>query len=185
MLPEVPFFFLRHGETIWNEQWLAMGQLDIPVSDKGLAQADSAACLLAPYQIKQIVCSPLERAQATARRVADRLKIDWRTDERLKQAYWGPQEGKPRGDDAWHRDWFAGITPEGVETYQHFRSRTLAAISEALGQPGPVLIVAHGSTFGIIQSATGQPFIEVRHGLPVHLNINQQNHCWAEQRLAA
>lgn len=185
MLPEVPFFFLRHGETIWNEQWVAMGQLDIPVSDKGLAQADEAARILKPHHIQQIVCSPLERAQATARRVAAQLQIEWRVDDRLKQAYWGHLEGKPRGDDTWHKNWFAGITPEGVESYQAFRNRTLLAIEQALLLRGPVLIVAHGSTFGIIQSATGQPFIEVKHGLPVHLNINPQKHCWEESRLAA
>ena len=45
-LTQVPFWYLRHGETDWNAQGLSQGSIDIPLNPTGLEQARSAALLL-------------------------------------------------------------------------------------------------------------------------------------------
>ena len=37
------FYFLRHGETDWNQQQRIMGQSDIPLNKNGVLQAKTAA----------------------------------------------------------------------------------------------------------------------------------------------
>lgn len=45
-LVPVAFWFLRHGETDWNARSLSQGNVDIPLNDRGVAQARVAAALL-------------------------------------------------------------------------------------------------------------------------------------------
>ena len=61
-----PFWFLRHGETDWNAQNLAQGNVDIPLNEHGLAQARAAAAALIGRGIEVIAASPLGRARQTA-----------------------------------------------------------------------------------------------------------------------
>ncbi len=42
-------------------------------------------------------------------------------------------------------------TPPGAETYERFLQRACDAINQALEQPGPVLIVAHGGIYWAVQ----------------------------------
>lgn len=42
MIPHIPFYFLRHGETDWNLQRKMMGGVDIPLNATGRAQAEAA-----------------------------------------------------------------------------------------------------------------------------------------------
>lgn len=61
---------IRHGETESNAGRLALGQADVPLNDRGVAQAAALAARLSgesPYgHIDAIYSSPLQRAQATA-----------------------------------------------------------------------------------------------------------------------
>ena len=36
-------FIVRHGETAWNREGRFQGQIDTPLNEKGLAQADLTA----------------------------------------------------------------------------------------------------------------------------------------------
>ena len=45
-LPARAFWFLRHGETDWNAANLSQGRTDVPLNDRGLAQAAAAAALM-------------------------------------------------------------------------------------------------------------------------------------------
>ena len=74
-LPELPFWFLRHGETDYNARGLSQGAIDIPLNDNGRAQAKAAGSLLAGKGIVSIVCSPMLRTRETAIIVAAELDV--------------------------------------------------------------------------------------------------------------
>ena len=66
----------RHGQTEWNQGSKAgehfRGRIDIGLNPVGVAQAESLASSLAPLQIAAVYASPLQRALATARPIAQR-----------------------------------------------------------------------------------------------------------------
>ena len=63
-------FYIRHGETDWNNQSRLQGQRDIPINPKGRAQARQCGEILRDLIAREpgafdFVSSPLSRARAT------------------------------------------------------------------------------------------------------------------------
>ena len=130
MLTQRAFWFLRHGETDWNAQNLSQGSVDIPLNEVGLAQARTAAGLLASRGIRAIVASPLSRAHDTAAVVGRQVGLPIELEESLREVAFGVQEGQPMGE--WFDDWVAGtFTPEGAEPFMELRARAVAAVNGA------------------------------------------------------
>ncbi|MDP1673379.1 MAG: histidine phosphatase family protein, partial [Burkholderiales bacterium] len=88
-----PFCFLRHGETEPNRLGLVAGASDVPLNERGLAQARAAAARLASGGIDAIWCSPLQRARNTARCVTEVLGIEPVIVAELAERNWGELEG--------------------------------------------------------------------------------------------
>src|SRR5690606_24729661 len=118
------------------------GRVNMPLNGTGLAQARAARDALASAGIGTICTSPLERAQLTAEIIAAGLHVPVRIIENLRECRFGAREGHPKG--LWYDAWRAGVTPPGAERFAAFMERALAGLNEALANPGPVLIVAHG-----------------------------------------
>ncbi len=156
-LAEIPFWFLRHGQTDWNAKDLSQGNVDIPLNAVGIQQAHDAAARLVGRGIVSIVCSPLSRAHDTAKIVAEKLALPiTEIDERLREVSFGVQEGQEMGD--WFADWVDGnFTPEGAESFPELRRRSVAAVNRVLRLPAPVLIVAHGAVFRALRAEMGLP----------------------------
>lgn len=76
---------LRHGITDWNHSGRFQGQADIPLNDRGVAQAAAAAHTLAGFGITRIVSSDLIRAQATAQALSGACALPFTTDPRLQE----------------------------------------------------------------------------------------------------
>jgi probable phosphoglycerate mutase len=154
-LTERAFWYLRHGETDWNAQGLAQGNVDIPLNETGLAQARDAAPLLAHRGIATIISSPLSRARVTAEIVAETLGLPVQIDADLREVAFGTLEGQPMAA-GWYGPWMAGsATPEGAEPFEALRDRAVAAINRCLTHPPVVLVVAHGALFRALRSAMG------------------------------
>jgi broad specificity phosphatase PhoE len=65
---------IRHGQTTWNKCERVRGQVDVPLDDVGLAQAEAtAARVVEQYQPAAVYCSPLQRAVQTAQPIAGLL----------------------------------------------------------------------------------------------------------------
>jgi broad specificity phosphatase PhoE len=87
---------LRHGE-VDNPHGIIYGRLPgYHLSANGRAMADAAADYFAGRSVVALFCSPLERAQDTARPVAERLGLPIVTDDRLIES-WNHFEGQRFG----------------------------------------------------------------------------------------
>lgn len=147
------FYFLRHGETDWNRIGLVQGQVNMPLNGTGIAQARAARDILQDQGIGTICTSPLDRARLTAEIIAAGLHVPVREIAGLKECDFGAREGHPKG--TWYDAWRNGETPKGAEHFSHFMERALEGINEALRNPGPVLIVAHGGVYWAIERFAG------------------------------
>lgn len=65
-------YFIRHGESLANKEGFFAGQLDIPMTPEGFAQARSAGeeLLRSGMVFDEIISSPLRRAYDTAMVIA-------------------------------------------------------------------------------------------------------------------
>ncbi len=89
---------LRHGETAYNADGNKYcGRTDIPLTEKGISQAERMNTLLQDFRFDQIFCSPLQRAKTTAE-IASGTPEKVQVDERLTEVDFGQWEGK-RSDD--------------------------------------------------------------------------------------
>jgi broad specificity phosphatase PhoE len=128
---------LRHGE-VENPQRVMYGRLPgYHLSANGRAMADAAADFFSERAVVALFCSPLERAQETARPVAERLGLEIVTDERLIEP-WNHFEGLTFGvgDGSLRRPahWpylINPFRPSWGEAYRSVAMRMLAVMEEA------------------------------------------------------
>lgn len=90
---------LRHGESTWNAKNLFTGWVDVPLSEKGEAEARRGGELLREAGLLPDIVhtSLMRRAISTANLaldVADRHWIDVRRDWRLNERHYGALQGK-------------------------------------------------------------------------------------------
>lgn len=145
-IKDVPFWYVRHGQTDWNLENRAMGQTDIPLNATGEQQAILTRSCLRGEKIATICHSPLARAKKTAEIFNGVLHCKLVEIEELREFNLGPYEGKIKDD--WFQDWRAGVQLPETESYENFINRALVGINKALSASGPILIVAHGAFIG-------------------------------------
>ena len=88
-------YVVRHGSTDWNDKKISMGSKDIPLNDKGKAEALNTASLLQNYDFDLIISSPLIRALETANIINKDRDNQIVIEDRLTERYLGELEGKP------------------------------------------------------------------------------------------
>ena len=146
---------LRHGE-VENPGGIIYGRLPgYHLSANGRAMAEAAADYFADRPVVALFCSPLERAQETARPVAERLGLEIVTDDRLIES-WNHFEGMKFGvgDGSLRRPahWphlINPFRPSWGEPYQDVAARMLAMMETAR------------------ETAAGQEAVCVSHQLPI------------------
>ncbi|ARS35994.1 histidine phosphatase family protein [Pontibacter actiniarum] len=88
-------YLLRHGQTAWNADGNRYcGRTDLPLTEKGLAQADAVSQQLKSINFDAVYASPLQRASQTAYIASGKTEVV--TDERLIEADFGNWEGKTK-----------------------------------------------------------------------------------------
>jgi len=142
------FYFLRHGQTGRNASRIFQA-VDEPLSELGRQQAVLAAERLTGEPIRTIVCSDARRAFDTAHTVAASLRIVPLAREDLRERHFGVLIGT----SSVNLDW--ACAPEGGETLPQFVDRNRLSLAEALAQPAPVLVVAHGGTLYVLAALLG------------------------------
>lgn len=106
---------MRHGETAYNADGNKYcGRTDIPLTEKGMAQANRMKALLKDYSFDQVFSSPLIRARTTAEIAAGNKDLV-QTDDRLIEVDFGQWEGKSSEEfraedpDSWN-NWLSDPT---------------------------------------------------------------------------
>jgi broad specificity phosphatase PhoE len=125
-----------------------MGQLDVPLDERGLAQAGAAAALLTGRGIAGLYSSDLRRAWQTALVVSRALDLVAQAHAGLREQAMGRWEGLTRAEI----DREVGAmraephVPPGGEAFGEMSCRVWAALEEiSLRHPGQeVLTVTHG-----------------------------------------
>lgn len=145
-------YLARHGQTLWNLEGRLHGQLDSPLTAEGVAQAQSAADRLLGAGIRSVCSSPLGRAVATARIIADRIGAELTVVDDLAELHhgelagftWAEIEAANPGLRAQRAENRYGWAFPGGESYAQARRRARRALSECGWQAeGTPLIVSH------------------------------------------
>lgn len=148
MIPAIPFYMIRHGESTANVGQFASGHVDVPLTDRGLEQAKAAAKIVEALEIKPsvIVHSHLQRARNTAKILNEVLNVDMFEDKLIAEQHYGDWEGQPW--DLTREPTRNGIDPPNGETHAAFHQRVRTAITNFVNtHKGPVMIVCHGGVF--------------------------------------
>ncbi len=161
---------VRHGETAWNRETRIQGQLDIPLSPLGAAQASRLAQALDGQGVEVIYASDLARARQTAEAVAQQLGLALQLEPGLRERGFGLFEGLtwaeietrwPAESERWRRR-DPEFAAQGGESLQDFYARAVAAV-EALASRHPgqtVLIVAHGGVLDCLYRAAARQSLQ-------------------------
>ncbi len=88
-------YLVRHGQTEWNLRDILQGQLDSPLTEKGLQQARELIGRFKDVEFAAIFSSDLARAKRTAETVSVERNLEINTSELLRERNWGRFDGKP------------------------------------------------------------------------------------------
>ena len=165
---------VRHGETAWNAERRIQGQLDVPLSAIGRAQARAVAAALQGRAIAAIYSSDLVRALDTARAAAARLGLPLRRRPGLRERHYGALQALTYAEFADHypeaharlrareEDF---VLPGGGESLRAFAARVHACLDGIVAaHPGQcVLVVTHGGVLDVAyRRACGRPLAAPR-----------------------
>jgi probable phosphoglycerate mutase len=139
-------YLIRHGETPGNAGRVVQ-TADMPLSERGLLQAQRLAERLAPTRIARILASDLRRAAMTAERLREVLGAPLALEPLLQERNFGELRGTPYAE--LEVDIFAaGFAPPGGETWESFDARVGQAwrrvTAVARATRGHLAVVTHG-----------------------------------------
>jgi len=150
------FYIVRHGETEMNRYKLVQGQLDSPLTEKGISQVEEVAQQFKTTHFDKVFSSDLLRAQKTAEIIVSEKKLVVETTKLLREQHYGKYEGTNRDEYFKRFDAWRTLSEEAKHTYkleedmesnEEAVSRLITFLREAaLAYPGKtVLVVCHGA----------------------------------------
>lgn len=156
------FYFVRHGKTDWNKKNLCQGQMDIPLNQKGMKEAEQLYPLITTLSFSKIFTSPLTRALQTAQIIQNYCLHPIEIIDALKERKWGLIEGTTSTEmyriEQLEEQNIPYISPFGIESRSAFKLRVLHGINSALNKETP-LFVSHGRVFLILLEILKIPLI--------------------------
>ena len=152
---------LRHGQSQWNLENRFTGWVDVPLSERGIAEARAAGTKLRGRRIDRVYTSVLQRAIDTAELALEEARLrDIPTirDAALNERMYGDLQGKDKdearrefGEDqvkVWRRSY--DVRPPGGESLADTAARVLpyweSTIRPDLVAGRHVLVAAHGNS---------------------------------------
>jgi broad specificity phosphatase PhoE len=153
MLPAKPFYMIRHGQTVANDNRILDGsKVNSPLTKTGETQASDVAPYLTKLKLKpsEIFHSPLKRTTKTAELLNEMAELSMTVLKGLQEQFFGEWEGDPIDNfQQIFKEASKGIgavNPPKGEAQKDFVDRIHNAIKDALerSSEGPPLLVTHG-----------------------------------------
>ena len=150
------FYFVRHGQTVWNVEGKICGATDIALTELGHEQAIATGKKILEEHIHadEILYSPLMRAD-TAKHISEVTGIPARVVPRLKEQNFGKWESTPRGGAEFKvaKQSFA-CSYEGGESMLRLAQRIYNLLDEvkAQSEEKTYILVAHNGIARVVQS---------------------------------
>ncbi len=183
MSQETIVHLLRHGE-VHNPHGVLYGRSQgYHLSELGRQMAEQVAGAIKDRDITHLVASPLERAQETARPLADARGLEIVTDDRVIEStnvFEGQRFGKTvrplRRPAAWRHLWNP-FRPSWGEPYKELVARMMAAVEDAreAARGHEAVIVSHQLPIWITRLHVETPVVPAQppqppvHALLAHL----------------
>ena len=151
------FYFVRHGQTIWNVENKICGATDIALTQLGHEQAIETGKKILEEKIHadEILYSPLMRAADTAKHISGITGIPAREELRLKEQNFGIWESTPRccEDFKKSKQSFA-CSYEGGESMLRLAQRIYNLLDEIKDKSDEktYILVAHNGIARVVQS---------------------------------
>ena len=152
-MKKIDFYYVRHGETIFNVTNRSQGACDSPLTAKGIAQARQCAENVKDIPFNRAFCSTSERAVDTAEIILADRDVPLIRMKGLKEMAFGMLEGannddirSPMGQCWINKD----FTAYGGENRDQFEKRIQAAFDQIVAEctdHDTCLIVSHRGYF--------------------------------------
>lgn len=152
----MPLYLVRHGETDWNREKRFQSRTDVPLNERGIAQAEAIRDELRRRGIEfsAASCSPLGRAVKTASIILYGTGLNAQIEPAFIEVEFGGFEGRLESElreefgelfSQWRASEYTHTGPAGGENIVSAAERVrgpLLALADA-ATTGNVLIVAH------------------------------------------
>ena len=161
---------VRHGETEWNVEHREIGQLDSPLTDRGVRQAEALGRRLSSLTIQHFYTSDLGRAVHTSEIISKHLpSLNVQLDAGLRERRMGEFEGMswdeireryPAKEAEYQRNGFFEFVPGGESAQERVdRSvRTFTSIAEKHPNETVLAVTHAGILTGFLLYVLGIPF---------------------------
>ena len=149
------FYFVRHGETVWNVENKICGASESPLTDKGRNQALETGNKIKELNIKadEILCSPLSRALETAQIISKVTGIPYRIEAKLIEQNFGKYESTPRDGAEFRKAKESFVCSyEGGESMVKVCQRIYNLLDEIKKEDKTYVLVAHNGIARIVHS---------------------------------
>lgn len=149
------FYFIRHGETVWNVENKICGATDIELTEKGHEQAIETGKKILAEGIKadMILTSPLVRASETARHISEITGIPMRVEPRLIEQNFGRYESTPRDGAEFHEAKKDMASRFGTgESMLQLAQRIYNLLDDVKADDKVYMLVAHNGIARIVES---------------------------------
>jgi len=199
---------VRHGESQWNLENRFTGWVDVPLSEKGSAEAAAAGERLRHEGLKfdTAFTSDLKRAQDTLTLILQKLGqtgIPVEKNQALNERHYGELQGLNKAETAkkfgeeqvkiWRRSY--DVAPPGGESLKDTAARTLpyfeSKIMPELKKGRNVLVAAHGNSLRSIvmhlDKLTKEQVLELNlgTGIPLVYQFDAHLHILSKKALTA
>lgn len=149
------FYFIRHGETVWNVENKICGATDIELTEKGHQQAIETGKKILEQGIHAdiILSSPLVRASETARHISEITGIPMEIEQRLKEQNFGRYESTPRDGKEFYEAKKELASRFGTgESMLQVAQRIYNLLDDIKAGDREVILVAHNGIVRIVES---------------------------------
>ena len=199
---ETNLFFIRHGQTDWNQERRIQGQTDIPLNAEGLEQAERLCHFVhqSNSELKQltqssvIYSSPLQRAVETAAPLANFLKTPVTPLEALQERHFGFIQGKTYpeleaqmpAESRMINERDPEFRPSGGESLIDLRTRVQSLLALLLTKhAGETLICfTHGGVLDMIYREATQTSVDAKRTWDIpNAGVNQVVHLHGDSPL--